>query len=55
MRLPIQFRLATRDEFALLASLAGFDIVSITAGFTAEPYREGECRTAVWTLAPRGA
>lgn len=52
LRLPIRFRLVARDEFARLAAATGFRVESVTAGFTSEPYVEGECRTAVWTLAP---
>ena len=52
LRLPIRFRLAGREEFARLAAAEGFCVESVTGGFTTEPYREGEFRTAVWTLAP---
>lgn len=52
--LPIRFRLASQDELSHLAAGAGLRVVSITAGLTAEPYREGQCRTAVWTFAPLG-
>jgi hypothetical protein len=53
LRLPIQFRLIRPDVFAHLADEAGFIVESVNADFTRAPYREGQCRTAVWTLLPR--
>jgi SAM-dependent methyltransferase len=53
LRLPLQFRLIRPDEFAHLAHDAGFVVESVRADFTTAPYREGQCRTAVWTLVRR--
>lgn len=53
LRLPMQFRLIRPEQFARLANDAGFMIESVSADFTTVPYREGLCRTAVWTLLPR--
>lgn len=53
LRLPLQFHLIRPGEFTRLANDAGFIIESVRGDFTMEPYREGQCRTAVWTLMPR--
>lgn len=54
LRLPLRFRLIRSDEFTRLAAGAGLAIESVHADFTTAQYREGQCRTAVWTLSPRG-
>jgi SAM-dependent methyltransferase len=53
LRLPLLFRLIRPDEFVRLAGEAGFVVESVHADFTTAPYREGQCRTAVWKLVPR--
>jgi SAM-dependent methyltransferase len=50
LRLPLRFRLIQPDAFTRLAHEAGFTVESVRADFTTTEYREGQCRTAVWTL-----
>jgi len=53
LRLPLRFRLIRPEAFSRLADEAGFIVKSVRADFTTTEYREGQCRTAVWTLCPR--
>jgi methyltransferase family protein len=53
LRLPLRFRLIHPDAFSRLADEAGFSVESVRGDFTTTEYREGQCRTAVWTLCPR--
>jgi SAM-dependent methyltransferase len=53
LRLPLRFRLIRPEVFSDLADEAGFIVESVRADFTMRDYKEGQCRTAVWTLLPR--
>jgi SAM-dependent methyltransferase len=53
LRLPLKFRLIRPDVFARLADEAGLIVESVRADFTTTEYKEGQCRTAVWTLCHR--
>jgi len=52
LEVPLRFRLVKPDAFRQIAEDAGFVIESVGADFTAREYREGQARTAVWTLRP---
>lgn len=50
LQLPLRFRLTPPETFRQLAESAGFVVGSILADYTAEQYRSGNARTAIWTL-----
>lgn len=52
LEVPLRFRLVTPDWFRQIAEDTGFFVESVGADFTALEYREGQARTAVWTLRP---
>jgi SAM-dependent methyltransferase len=54
LRLPLTFRLIRPAVFSRLARESGFNVESVRADFTTAAYKEGQSRTAVWTLCPRG-